>query len=120
MEVSSMETKHELPILGLDNCGCCETSQLAADEGGEIYGCHEKATVLTHREEQVLKSIRELALKARNIKDKIRLLEEAGPVDSEAKQRAMEELQSLRLLRSDLESERIAAAEERMRLLGHA
>jgi hypothetical protein len=115
-----MESKQKLLISGLDNCGCCETSVLETDDTGAVYGCHEKATVLTQREEEVLGRIRELGLKARNIKEKIKLLEEAGTADPAAKQRAMEELQNLRKLRSELESERVAAAEERMRLLGHA
>ena len=115
-----MESRHKLPIIGLDECGCCEMSELSRDKGGELYGCQEKSTVLTHREEEVLKRIRELGLKARSIREKIKHFEQAGAVDQEAKQRVMEELQSLRQLRSELESERIAAAEERMRLLGHA
>jgi hypothetical protein len=118
--VISVKSNHHLPILGSDDCGCCETSDQTTDESGKVYGCHEKSTVLTRREEEILKRIRELGPKAKIIKEQIELLEEAGSVDLEAKHRAMEELESLRQLRLELDAERIAAAEERMRLLGHA
>jgi hypothetical protein len=120
MEVVQVESKHHLPILGFDDCGCCETSDLAMDDSGKAYGCHEKSSVLTHREEEVLKRIRELSLKAKAIKEELKRFEEAEPVDLQAKQRAMEALESIRRTHSALDAERIAAAEERMRLLGHA
>lgn len=109
-----------LPVIGLDNCGCCQTGGIDRDGGGEIYGCHEKTTVLTHREEEVLRSIRELSLKARAIKERLTRLEAGGAADEAAKTALGEELANLRRRRSELETERLAAAEERMRLLGHA
>jgi hypothetical protein len=114
-----VETRHHLPIFEFDDCGCCKVSDPTTDESGKVYGCNEKRTVLTPREEEVLKRIRELGLRAKDIRAKIKQLEEAGIADPEAKQRVMGELESVRQLRSELESERIAAAEERMRLLGH-
>jgi hypothetical protein len=119
MGVISVESNH-LPILGSEDCDCCETVDRLTDGSGKPYGCHERSTVFTRREEEVLKRLREFGPKARIIKEQIRLLEEAGSVDIEAKHRAMEELESLRQLRLQLDAERIAAAEERMRLLGHA
>ena len=121
MGVILVELKHDLPMLGIDDCGgCCQTSDVMTDGHGEVYGCHEKSTVLTNREEEILKEIRELSLRAKTIKEKIRhfVLNEAA--DEAARRRLTEELASLRQRRSQLESERIAAAEERMRLLGHA
>jgi hypothetical protein len=112
--------EHHLPIFGSTDCGCCETGDLTKEESGQIYGCHEKSTVLTHREEEVLKRIRELGLEAKALRAELKRLEETEPVDLQAKQRVMEELESLRRMRSALDSERIAAADERMRLLGHA
>jgi hypothetical protein len=120
MEVISMESNHSFPILGSDDCGCCETIDRLTDGSGKAYGCDERSTVFTHREEEVLNRLRELSPKARRVKEQIRLLEEAGSVDIEAKRKAMEELEGLRQLRLQLDAERIAAAEERMRLLGHA
>jgi hypothetical protein len=119
MEVVSVESKHHLPILGFDDCGCCETSVIEADESGKVYGCHEKSTVLTHREEEVLKRIRQLGLKAKAIRDQIKHFESAQGVDVQEKQSVLEEFENVRRLRSELELERTAAAEERMRLLGH-
>ncbi len=109
-----------LPIIGLDNCGCCQTGGVDRDGGGEIYGCHEKSTVLTQREEEVLKQIRELSLRARAIKERLTLVDASGVDDEAAKTALGKELESLRRRRSELEAERLAAAEERMRLLGHA
>jgi hypothetical protein len=120
MEVVQMEEKHLFRIIGSDDCDCCQTNDLITDGKGEAYGCHEKNTVLTHREEDVLKRIRELSLKAQELKQQIKRYEQTESLDQEAKQRAMDALESLRTLRTQLESERIAAAEERMRLLGHA
>lgn len=116
----SMEFGFDLPIIGLDDCGCCQTADRDRDGGGEVYGCHEKNTVLTNREEEILKRIRELSVKARGIKAKMKQLDAGGAADEAAKTALGEELASLRQRRSELESERTAAAEERMRLLGHA
>jgi chorismate mutase len=118
--VISVKSTQHLPILGSEDCGCCETNDRLKDESGKAYGCHERSTVFTRREEEILKRLRELGPKAKIIKEQIKLLEKAGSVDLEAKHRAMEELESLRQLRLQLDAERIAAAEERMRLLGHA
>ncbi len=115
-----MEPGQHLPILGFDDCGCCETGDLTREESGAVYGCHEKSTVLTHREEVVLRRIRELGLKAKALRAELKQIEQAEPVDLQAKQKATEELESLRQMRAALDAERIAAAEERMRLLGHA
>jgi hypothetical protein len=114
-----MGSKHHLPIMESDDCGCCQTTDTEPDAAGKGYGCHEKSTVLTHREEAVLKRIRQLGLEAKVLKDRINQHETTQSLDLQEKRRAMEELENLRRLRSELELERIAAAEERMRLLGH-
>lgn len=111
---------YDLPIIGHDDCECCQTVDRDRDGGGKSYGCHEKSTVLTNREEGILKHIRELSLKAQGIKAKMKQLGAGGMADEAARTALREELASLRQRRSELESERIAAAEERMRLLGHA
>lgn len=114
-----MESKRHLPILGLDDCGSCLTSAVDHDESGSVYGCHEKSTVLTQREEVVLNQIRELGLRAKSVKDQLRQFEGTPLGDVQEKKRLLEELEDLRRLRSELELERTAAAEERMHLLGH-
>lgn len=121
MGVIEVEFERDFEILGLDDCtDCCQTKDLAKDGHGEAYGCREKNTVLTNREEEVLKQIREIGLKAKSIKEQIKRFDATGTADETARARLGEELASLRQHRSLLESERIAAAEERMRLLGHA
>jgi hypothetical protein len=121
MGVIEVEFERDFAVLGLDGCrDCCQTDDIAEDGHGEVYGCREKNTVLTNREEEVLKQIREISLKAKSIKDQMKHIDTTGAADEAARSRLGEELASLRQHRSQLESERIAAAEERMRLLGHA
>jgi hypothetical protein len=97
--------------------GCCA----CADGSPELIGgtsCADKQNVFTRREQSVLGKIREASLRARALKERIRYLtrSESSPV---LLQEALDELDSLRRTRDDLETERIAAAEERMRMLGH-
>lgn len=116
-----METKDDLLIIGVDECGgCCQTGEVLTDGQGDTYGCHEKRTVLTHREEEVLTQIRELSLRARAVKEQLSRLDTTEEAGQAVGRRLAEELATLRQRRSLLEAERIAAAEERMRLLGHA
>jgi hypothetical protein len=97
--------------------GCCA----CADEPAEVIGsisCADKKNVFTRREQNVLGKIREASLRARAIKEEIRKLsgrESSGVLLEEARG----ELEQLRRVRDELEAERIAAAEERMRMLGH-
>jgi hypothetical protein len=68
---------------------------------------------LTGREHEVLDRIREASLRASALKEEIRL------TDEDRRESALQELERLRLLRAELEEERIAASDERMRMLGH-
>lgn len=102
-----------------NGCDCCLTDTDGPDGGREPYGCHERKTVLTYREERVLKRILEARERARTVKERIRTLEREGPAAEAERQEALRELEELRELRRELETERLAAAEERMRLLGH-
>lgn len=97
-----------------DGLGCCSCD----GESGELSGtltCADKKYVFTKREQRVLGKIREASLRARVVKDELRKLGPGEPGHSEA----LLELEQLRHLRAELEQERVAAAEERMRLLGH-
>jgi hypothetical protein len=75
--------------------------------------CADKKNILTGREHEVLDRIREASLRASALKEEIRL------TDEDRRQSALQELERLRLLRAELEEERIAASDERMRMLGH-
>ena len=92
-----------------DCCNCLDGPQ-AVD-----YTCADRKYVFTKREEEVLGRIREASIEARAVKEKMR----GGSLDGAATVEAERELKRLRQLRDDLEIERLAAAEERMRLLGH-
>ncbi len=81
--------------------------------------CALKRTLITPREEKVLASIRENREKAAILKARIGQLEEQGPEREEYLALARKELEELRRRRAEFEEERIAAAGERMRLLGH-
>lgn len=103
-----------------EECGCCPADAAEISSNGEPYGCHERKTVLTYREERVLQKIREAHRRAKTLKERILALEgEETRSAAEEKGRALRELEALRNLRRELEEERLAAAEERMRLLGH-
>jgi len=115
-----MDMRFERPIIGGDDCGCCYTGAPDRDGHGEGYGCHQKATVLTNREETILGQIRGLSRQAQGIKAKLQQLNADSDPDEAARAAFEEELANLRQRRSALEVERIAAAEERMRILGHA
>ena len=75
--------------------------------------CADKKNILTGREHEVLDRIREASLRASALKEEIRL------TDEDRRESALQELERLRLLRAELEEERIAASDERMRMLGH-
>ncbi len=92
--------------------GCC------ACEGdpGEVFPgltCEDKKRIFTRRELAVLASIRESSLRAGALKKAI------GRQGGSGGQAARSELENLRLARAELEKERLAARDERMRLLGH-
>lgn len=111
------DKRNEEKLLMPEQCDCC---QLASGQDEQTYDCTSRRTVFTAREEQVLARIREVSEQARDLK---RQLEEfAAEPDEGSKERltALNELERLREVRAQLEKERIAAAEERMRLLGHA
>jgi len=96
--------------------GCCACVDESAVIAG--LGCADKRQVFTRREQNVLGRIRDASLRARAVRDKIRSLDGEGS-SSALLEEARGELESLRRMRDELESERIAAAEERMRMLGH-
>lgn len=97
--------------------GCCSCPDVSEDFPWSS-GCEGKKDVFTKREQDVLEKIREASLQARALREKIRDLA-ADPAGRALREDAEHELERLRVLREELERERIAAAEERMRLLGH-
>ncbi len=115
-----MDMRFERPIIGGDDCGCCHTVAPDRDGQGDGYGCHQKSTVFTNREATIIRQIRELSRQAQGIKAKLQQLNADSDPDEAARAAFEEELANLRQRRSALEVERMAAAEERMRLLGHA
>ena len=115
-----MDMRFERPIIGGDDCGCCHTVAPDRDGQGDGYGCHQKITVFTNREATIIRQIRELSRQAQGIKAKLQQLNADSDPDEAARAAFEEELANLRQRRSALEVERIAAAEERMRILGHA
>jgi len=82
-------------------------------EPGTGLTCADKKNIFTRREQEVLDRIREVSLRAGALKDEIKRSD--GPEREEA----LLELERLRQARAELEKERLAAWEERMRLLGH-
>ncbi len=95
---------------------CCCTP--AAGTGGG-FGCEEKQIIFTTREQEVLKRIRDAVEEVHGVKAKLEGLDPETNENRAAREEALRELDRLRDLRRELEVERIAAAEERMRILGH-
>lgn len=108
--------ENELKMASAD-CDCC---QLPESEYVEDYGCAQRKAVFTVREQAVLRRIREAHEQAKSLKERMRLFAGEGTADRKAREEAEKELMRLRELRAELELERVAAADERMRLLGHA
>lgn len=94
--------------------GCCACQDDPASETG-VLTCADKKNIFTRREQEVLGKIRAASQRARDLNHTIRGL---GPDDPRMEE-ALRELENLRQVRSELEHERVAASEERMRLLGH-
>lgn len=97
-------------------CDCCN---LPDDHYHEGFECADRQTVFTDREQKVHDKIRAAALRARELRKEVQRFTVDGPPNFEEKKQAQRELEKLRQLRAELEEERIAAANERMRLLGH-
>lgn len=110
-----MEASLELRTIASSSCGCC----LTADEQGGSYTCEDRSKIFTFREQDVLGRIRSASERARSLMREIEKLKARSGERSEM-ERALVELAALRLERAELEQERLAAAHERMRLLGHA
>lgn len=91
-------------------CCACEEKTLGPSSG---LTCADKKYIFTRREQDVLDKIREASLRAGALKDEISRL------DGRGREEALLELDRLRLTRAELEKERLAASEERMRMLGH-
>ena len=94
-----------------EGSGCCSCDEETITPAG--LTCADKKDIFTRREQEVLNRIREASLRASALKDEISRTNERG------REAALLELDRLRLIRAELEQERIAASEERMRLLGH-
>lgn len=114
-----MEIGHRARRFNETECGCCLTDELFAPGSEEFYSCQDRQAVFTKREQRVLKRIREAGLQARNIKRQLTELKPDQAGYHELKEKLEKELEELRRVRAELETERVAAAEERMRLLGH-
>lgn len=110
-----MEAGLEFTGLMGSGCGCCMTP----DEQGGSYTCEDRSKVFTYREQDVLERIRWASERARELRREIELMKTL-PDKRAALERALDDLAALRRERVELEAERLAAANERMRWLGHA
>jgi TolA-binding protein len=110
-----METGIEFKMADEAACGCCHVGM---DTSGETT-CAERSRIFTDREMEVLLRIREHRERAQELRKQIGQ-SNGHPESLSLRKSALEELDRLRSERALLEEERLAAAEERMRLLGHA
>ena len=95
-----------------EGLGCCACEEKTIEPSSGLT-CADKKNIFTKREQEVLDKIREASLRAGVLKEEISRMDERG------REAALLELERLRLTRAELEKERLAASEERMRLLGH-
>jgi hypothetical protein len=100
----------------VSDCQCCRFPTESSDSQ---YGCSDRSTVLTPREQEVLDRIRAASERARELKQSLRRSSYDGQNEPTAYAGTLEELENLRKMRTELEEERVAAADERMRMLGH-
>lgn len=110
-----MDTVNEFERVGSSECGCCHQS---VDNAFET-SCAERSKIFTAREMDVLQRIREHAEHARELRERIEKMNGHSETLS-LKKSALDELERLRAERALLEEDRLAAAEERMRMLGYA
>lgn len=99
-----------------DGCGCEELSE----QRQEPTTCSGTISVPTLEEQYVLTQIREIQEEAHRTKEAIRQLESMPEPSPTSLADLHNRLQVLRQQRADLEDQRVRAAHERMRLLGHA
>jgi hypothetical protein len=111
-----MERNVAFDMLAGKDCECCRLDSQSIED---IFGCVDRRTVFTQREQEILLRIRDAALRVRSLKGQMQALLTAGFESAESYRAAAVELEALRGLRVSLEEERLAAADERMRLLGH-
>jgi hypothetical protein len=110
-----METGLDLRIAGASECGCCHMNTEAAMDDS----CSARSRIFSDRELDVLQRIRERGERAKELRLQIERV--SGHSESlTLKKSALDELERLRQERAALEEERLAAAHERMRWLGHA
>ena len=95
-----------------ESLGCCACDEETIRSSTGLT-CADKKNIFTKREQEVLDEIRENSICASALKQEISRMDESG------REAALIELERLRRLRAELEKERLAASEERMRLLGH-
>ncbi len=95
-----------------EGLGCCACEDKTAEFATGLT-CADKKNIFTKREQEVLDKIREVSLRAGALKAEISRAGERG------RQEGLLELERLRQFRAELEKERLAASEERMRMLGH-
>lgn len=99
-----------------ESCACADSKVLA--QGATT--CGGSITIPTLEEQHILAQIRQLQEEAQRIKEAIRQLESLPNPPGPHLTDLHEQLRLLRQRRIDLEDERVRAAHERMRLLGHA
>jgi len=120
IEVWRMESEKVVKketLLGMaDGCQCDAAGSVKAEESTT---CDALRDIITEEEQRILDRIRVIHQQAQNLKEEIQRL--AGDVsgNQEAVVKLRQALEKLKKEREELEGQRIAAAHERMRRLGH-
>ena len=98
----------------------CQCDAAGPAETSESTTCDALRDIITEAERRILDRIRDIHQQAQNLKEAIQ--RQAGDVsgNQEAVGKLRQALEKLKKEREELEEQRIAAAHERMRRLGHA
>ena len=104
-------------LLGMvDGCQC---DPAGSAETSESTTCDAWRDIITEEEQRILDRIRAIHQEAQDLKEAIQRLAEDASGNQEAVVKLRQALEKLKKEREELEGQRIAAAHERMRRLGH-
>jgi hypothetical protein len=104
-------------LLGMaDGCQCDVAGSVKAEESTT---CDALRDIITEEEQRILDRIRAIHQQAQNLKEAIQRLAEDASGNQEAVGKLRQALGKLKKEREELEEQRIGAAHERMRRLGH-
>jgi len=106
-------------LLDLDMADGCQCDAAGSVKAEESITCDALRDIITKEEQRILDHNRAIHQQAQNLKEEIQRVAEDASGNQEALGQLRQALDKLKKEREELEEQRIAAAHERMRRLGH-